>query len=224
MRDVQYSLAAYHEAAHAVMALYCHKGVHSAQVSLTELGSGQTVFHPSYPRDRIGEITPGNLRKAWEETLLRHSRRIRILLAGPLAEAKLLNQPLRSIGARDDLSQSEWLAFRLEVFYEELSRYTDIPWPRQEDYLNFLRRSTRAVIGRASVWEKIRAVALELERRNYLSGGDVALVIQALLGLGNQLGLNSLFESSLRNEDCNSECALYVSRKQGTSTVLGRAT
>lgn len=191
--DIHIELTAYHEAAHAIVALYHGYAVTEVTVSLEAPGNGLMKYQPRLKRE-LPDTRPGSIRAAWLETLNKYEGEIRILLAGPLSEAKLLNTPLRSLGARSDLLTAQRLYLRLQDIQAEMSRYTSIPKRLPARYLDKLRRETRSLLGRPRLWEMVCAVARELKDMDYLEAGEIAAVLQKILDRHGQLGLDELFK------------------------------
>ena len=117
MRDcdqIHFSVTCCHEAGHLVSALHEGFTVEKAIVFRSMPGTG-VVRHSV--ADRPTRFDPalgsGNARLAWWESVTRTRQRMRVLLAGPLAEAKATGTPMRSLGATRDLNECRRLADRL---------------------------------------------------------------------------------------------------------------
>lgn len=199
MNNVHIELAAYHEAAHAVVALYYGRAVKKIWVSLRGTGEGRTYYFPKRPKPAFTP-TPGNIRAAWQQTFTECTAWIRILLAGPLAEAKLLKTPLRSLCAKSDLSRAQYeFWFLLDTHHYLWTRYCRLPEDVPINLLSKLRRQTRSLIARPAIWRMITQLASALTQRGILLEADIAAVIQAASGNERQSGLNGLFE---HQENC----------------------
>lgn len=200
--EIHSIVTAYHEAAHAIVAMRYGREVLAALVGPSDPQTGLTVFRRRRRQPSLGDMTPQEIRRAWTESLTYHSNHIRISLAGPLAEAKLLKTPLRSLGARSDLQTAEQLSRKLEDLYDGLSCYAVLPfWPDRKGYLNHLRRQTRALISRPDMWLMIERVAEDLRRHRFAEGNHIAAAIQVAMGRNGQLGLYGLFEKSATHPD-----------------------
>jgi hypothetical protein len=203
--EIHSIITAHHEAAHAIVAMRYGREVLSALVNPSDPQTGLTVFRRRRRRPSLGDMSPHDIRRAWSESLTYHSDHIRILLAGPLAEAKLLSTPLRSLGARSDLQTAERLIRTLEDLHDGLSRYTLLPcWPDREGYLNHLRRQTRALISRPDMWLMIERVAEDLKCHRFSDGNHIAAAVQSAKARSGQLGLYGLFEASTAPPGANS--------------------
>ena len=86
---------------------------------------------------------PGSAKAAWLHTMRTTSSDIRIFLAGPLAEAKALGKPLRSLGSRSDLEKCIRLANRLECLNTFVSEFADIHELNGVDLLDDERKRVR---------------------------------------------------------------------------------
>ncbi|BAZ92610.1 ATP-dependent Zn proteases [Thiohalobacter thiocyanaticus] len=191
--NVHIELTAYHEAAHAIVALYHGYAVTEVAVSLEAPGNGVMMYQPRLKRE-LSDPRSGNIRAAWLETLKKYEGEIRILLAGPLSEAKLLNTPLRSLGARSDLLTAQSFHLRLQDIQIEMSRYTTLPKPLPARHLDKLRRETRALLGRPRMWEMVCALASELKDIDCLNADEIAAILQQIPDRYGQLGLDDLFK------------------------------
>ncbi|MCS3902209.1 hypothetical protein J2T55_000201 [Methylohalomonas lacus] len=177
---VDIELTAWHEAAHAVVALHHRRPVQDIRVSTRLPGDGCTRLGPRM-RWPVFEPTPGNIRAVWLQTLAKYQADIRIFLAGPLAEAKLLATPLRSLGARSDLQRAERCHDFLVDAYRYLSRYCALPKPLPADWLACERRYTRRLVARPRHWQAIGAVAAALLRQRQVHAVELTALIQSAL-------------------------------------------
>lgn len=125
---------------------------------------------------------PGEARAAWHHTASIPSARTRILLAGPLTEAKFLNQPLRSLAAVSDLSKCEQIAWDLLAYRQHLMGLIRLPQLDPTALLNEQKRRVRRWLGRPDVWSVIRPVAGTLERRGVLYEDDLLLSVTGAVG------------------------------------------
>lgn len=195
--EIHSIITAYHEAAHAMVAMRYGREVLAALVRPKDPQSGLTIISHRRSRPTLGDLSPNEIHRAWTESLEYHSNHIRILLAGPLAEAKLLKKPLRSLGARSDLQTAERLNRKLEDLYDGLSYYAGLPaWSDREGHLNRLRRQTRALISRPDMWRMIELVAGDLARRRFSDRNHIAAAVQIAKSRDGQLGLHDLFATS----------------------------
>ncbi len=128
--------------------------------------------HPGDGCTRLGarmrwpafDPTSGNIRAVWLQTRAKYQAEIRILLAGPLTEAKLLATPLRSPGGRSDLQRAARCHDFLINAHRYLPRYCSLPNPVPDDWLARKRCYTRRLVGRPRHWQAICAVAAALFR------------------------------------------------------------
>lgn len=192
MDKVHIDVTAYHEAAHAIVGLWHGWSIKEVMVSKVRPGNGLTKY---YPRSRLGRISarPGNVKAAWLKILKNYKADICVSLAGPLAEAKLLHTPLRSLGARSDLEDANESFRRLKAIHERLSQYATLTEEVPDDLLQKLRRKTRSLVGRTGIWNLIDAVAIELVWCSSLSGNDTARIIQQVVNKHGQYGMYDMF-------------------------------
>lgn len=167
-------VAAVHEAGHALAAVREGRWIQQVQIRRDQPGAG-VVYH-SRQRSRNPydpSVGTGSARAAWLHTLDRYSADLRIKLAGPLAEAKALNQPMRSLGAYSDLNGCHGLASSLEAHWVTLRSFADIEPVGTAAWMNSQRQQVRRWLGRPKVWYLVLRVADLLARQGALSGPDV---------------------------------------------------
>lgn len=171
-------VTAYHEAGHAIAALQLGRYVYEVSASHNSPGNGLTAHardltnNPFTPSD-----TPGSVLAAWEHTLSKTRDEMRILLAGPLAEAKALGQPLRSLGAYSDLEKCRYLARRLDILREYLCGLHPVSEIRGRIIMNQVRHSTRLWVGRKKIWNLIDVVASALMEHGEINGADLGYLV-----------------------------------------------
>jgi hypothetical protein len=167
------SIAAFHEAGHALAALSEGRQVFGLGVSTENPGDGICVsaVKQSNPYD-LSENS-GSAKAAWLHTMQTTSSDIRIFLAGPLAEAKALGKPLRSLGSRSDLEKCIRLANRLECLNTFVSEFVDIDELKGDDVLDSERKRVRRWISLPRVWNAISLAAERLSSTGKLNRQDL---------------------------------------------------
>jgi hypothetical protein len=160
---------AFHEAGHAVMALYVGRQVAWVSVCGKYPGNGLCAHRPG---GKPGSYAPwggrGSAQAAWLESLERIKADMRILLAGPLAEAKALGKPLRALGAKSDLDNALRLGRRLEDLSCMLQLYGPVKRVAGHEILTSLRKETRATLGRPAIWRIVLTLARALQQDHVL--------------------------------------------------------
>jgi len=155
------SIAAFHEAGHALAALREGRQVFGLRVSTENPGNGICV-HARKQRNQYDLAeNPGSAKAAWLHTLKTTCSDIRICLAGPLAEAKALGKPLRSLGSRSDLEKCIHLSNRLECLNTFVSEFADIDELNGVDLLDRERKKVRRWLSQPRAWS---AISLAAER------------------------------------------------------------
>lgn len=89
----------------------------------------------------------GDAKASWQDALNRKLAEVRILLAGSLAEAKALNQPLRAIGADEDLTRCRWISVSLGHLRGNIALDAGIGMISPDELLNEQRAWVRRWLG-----------------------------------------------------------------------------
>lgn len=101
-----------------------------------------------------------------------------MLLAGPMAEAKVMATPLRSIGATADLKKVRNLLFKLDHLRENTLSHIDIPTDYRSKFFPKLQQETRRLLNDPKIWVSIKVLADDLCDWGTLSGRDIAETVQ----------------------------------------------
>ena len=136
-------LTAYHEAGHALAALREGRQVIRVAAYRGIPGKGVCTFKARQKNPYDVESNPGSAINSWVHILETTRSDIRIFLAGPLADAKALSKPLRSIGAKSDLTKCLNLASRLTHLHSYVSQFAGIAPIDTENILNTERLLVR---------------------------------------------------------------------------------
>jgi hypothetical protein len=167
------SIAAIHEAGHAMAALNEGRQVIGLRVSTENPGNGVCI-HARKQRNQYDLAqNPGSANAAWLHTLKTTRSDIRIGLAGPLAEAKALGKPLRSLGSRSDLDKCIRLANRLECLNTFVSEFVDIAELKGVELLDCERKRVRRWLSQPRVWKAILLAAERLSKTGQLNRQDL---------------------------------------------------
>lgn len=188
--DHKVLITSYHEAGHVVAAVKAGRQVTMTHVSFRKKGTGAT-YHSSPPKNSYYPGNgPGAARAAWEHTLHSTRREMRILLAGPLAEAKYLGKPLRADGSHNDLNRCILLADRLAVFNRYMSTYTKLPMLDVSQELDSARDNVQQWLGRRKTWSMIEYIADQLMRNGSLIHSDIHFMLGKVISgeRQNELG------------------------------------
>lgn len=167
-------VAAWHEAGHALAAMREGRWVVAVEVSATRPGCGVTRQFVRRRRNRFDPVRGrGNARAAWLDTQARYLAELRVALAGPLAEAKAINRPLRALGAELDLHKCQHLARRLEHLREYLEDEGIDCGPPIDELFNEQRKRVRRWLGRPETWGAIERIARQLTFRHRITAREV---------------------------------------------------
>ena len=167
------SIAAFHEAGHAMAALREGRQVFGLRVSTENPGDGVCFLARKLRNQYDLTENPGSAKAAWLHTMKTTSSDIRIFLAGPLAEAKALGKPLRSLGSRSDLEKCLRLANRLECLNEYVSGFADIGGLKSVALLDEERKKVRRWLSQPRVWNAISLAAERLSMTGQLNRQDL---------------------------------------------------
>jgi len=167
------SIAAFHEAGHALAALREGRQVFGLRVS-TENPDDGVCIHARKQRNQYDLAeNSGSAKAAWLHTLNTTHSDIRIFLAGPLAEAKALGTPLRSLGSRSDLEKCIRLANRLECLNTFVSGFVDIDELKGVVLLDGERKRVRRWLTQPRIWNAISLAAERLSMTGQLNRQDL---------------------------------------------------
>ena len=112
-----------------------------------------------------------------------------VLLAGSLAEAKLLGTKLRVHTSKSDLRRCRLLCGVLAAYRNHLveTQALSIPEVAPADLANRLRQRTQRILGHPLTWRAVTALAGDLEGWSRLSGHEAADTVQWTRRIRNQL-------------------------------------
>ena len=161
-RDVQIVATAIHEAGHVVASLHVGCNVRGISISFDRPGDGLTIrdkskmFNPIYPGS-----TPESVLSAWYYALENIRKEMKILLAGPLAEAEFLGgEPLRLRGADDDRLNCQYLSNRVNTLYDFYAGFYPISRVQGHKVLNQVRVSTSKWLVDPMIWAAVMAIGV----------------------------------------------------------------
>lgn len=153
------SVAAYHEAGHALAALWQGIWVGEISVDHDDPGAGLMKYSIASWENPFGyTVSPGQARLAWQTEYDFTLRLIRVALAGPLAEAQLLNTPLRHLGSVSDLDDCGRHIRDLYESWQALPEEAEVAWPGRR-ILNQTRDEVRRWVRRPKTWKSIHMIA-----------------------------------------------------------------
>ena len=146
----------------------------TVEVSTSRPGMGVTRQLVKRRRNRFNPaLGRGNARAAWADTLARYLAGLRVTLAGPLAEAKALNRPLRAVGAVYDFEECQQLVPRLEALREFAQDQGVDCGPPIVERFNEERRRVRRWIARPINWNAIEKIARALMQQRRITAREV---------------------------------------------------
>ncbi|MCP1727601.1 hypothetical protein J2T60_001601 [Natronospira proteinivora] len=196
MRDcdrIHLDVTAWHEAGHLVAALFEGYTVYEVEASPVRPGNGVTrLMHRRRPTRFDPALGVGNGRLAWAESVARVQREMRVFLAGPLAEAKVLGKPLRALGARSDLDHCKAMAKRLLMLWGDFGVHQGATRPRPHALMNQERARMRRWIAQPRVWSLVTTYAEILSSECYLDQSDIQRILNNHDAAHGQRGLDLL--------------------------------
>jgi len=200
-KDINIDITAYHEAAHAVVALYFGWNIQIVSVDFDNPGNGHTLMSPvvSIKKD-ISNLKQIDALIFWKQYLKEQENRACIKFAGALAEAKILSTPMRSLGARSDFESILKILYELDSTRKKLRQLIHIPLDYRKGFDTRLRVKTRRLISQPQIWKAICNLADELIIWRTLDGGDVAETVQWTLGPPNQFIFHFSQSNNIRSD------------------------
>jgi len=183
------SVAAFHEAGHAIAALSEGRQVRRLRVSTDNPGNGICVSAGKQRNPYDLTENPGSAKAAWLHTMKTTCSDVRFFLAGLLAEAKALGKPLRSLGSRSDLEKCLRLANRLECLNTFVSEFADIDELKGVDVLDSERKRVRRWLAQSKVWDSVSSIADKLSVKGTLNGRDLDSLVGVALVRERQIVL-----------------------------------
>jgi hypothetical protein len=180
-------LAAFHEAGHAVVALLLGIQLNDVSIDHRFPGNGRT----GYWRSPAGPVCCGAPDSAapsrWARRLNAEQRATVFALAGPLAEARLLGLPLRSLGSIGDLEAVHQLVIH-SLVGQGLAPHGAVR-PGADAFFERELRRTRSLLSQPKVWLAITVLAHELLCWGRVPGSEAAATVQWAFAGCRQLGL-----------------------------------
>ena len=179
-------VTAYHEAGHALALLHEGRQVRGIYISVDGHGGGfcRSAAKKKNPYDVLRNQR--SAKAAWINTLESTYADIRIALAGPLAEAKILGKPLRALGSQSDFDSCIYQVERLARLGSFMAEYIEVTPPNPEQIFETEKRRTRRWLARSEVWSAVSLVSYVLFHKGKLSGPVLNNVIGAASALRGQ--------------------------------------
>ena len=172
--QVLLTATAWHEAGHALAAMREGRPIDHVLIQHDNPGTGHMLYQHGWPDRRFcAKRSHGNARAAWEEDLAHHLAVLRVLLAGPLAEARKLGKPMRALGAWYDFENTWWLAQSLTAIQVDLRKHGVYFVPEVPAIFNAESRRVRHWLAQPVTWSAINRIAEELLEKNELGPSDI---------------------------------------------------
>lgn len=174
--QVLLTTTAWHEAGHALAALREGWSIQSVEIHRGRPGNGLMRSESVWPAIHYHPSrSHGNARAVWVEEVNRHLSRLRVILAGPLAEAKKLAKPMRALGGWYDFEEAYWLAQSLMLVQRDLREEGIYLYcgPDVPAIFNAESRRVRHWIGRPATWSAISSIAEKLLAHGKLGAREI---------------------------------------------------
>jgi hypothetical protein len=185
-------ITAYHEAAHAVLAFKF--GIAVDEVAICR--AGPVAGYVRYFRASLMSAVEASESECtteleWAILVRDTEQRAMVLLAGALAEAKLLGTPMRSHCCESDLRRCMELCDALSSYRQHLVETTALKLPKIDaaDLAQRLRRRAQRMLARPDTWSTVSALAADVEGWGLLTGHDSADTVQWARAARSQLAL-----------------------------------
>jgi hypothetical protein len=188
---IQRRITAYHEAAHAVVALKF--GIRVTDMALCHSGplAGYVRMLKGSPASRLAHHTSRASELTWKLVARTIEDRATVSLAGPVAETRLLGTKLWAHGNQSDFSRCQQLCYVLDRYRRHLAHKYGLVIPKEKpaDMANRLRRRAMRILANPHTWRAVTALAEELGGWSELSGHEAADTVQWTRRIRNQLAL-----------------------------------
>ncbi len=173
-REALLAAAARHEAGHALAVMREGFTLVAVEISGAAPGNGVT-WRMSRPDRNPWDWKRGGVQAqaAWEYYSARYLAEVRVMLAGPLAEARALNKPMRSVGAGLDMARCEYLRKRLSAIREILQIQGADCGPEISERFNRERTRVRQWLAHPTNWLAIDSIACGLRQAGRMTPGEV---------------------------------------------------
>ncbi len=183
-------ITAYHEAAHAVVALKF--GIRVTDIALCHSGplAGYVRTRHGPPAAKLSHSISRSSDLTWQLVARAIEERAIVSLAGPVAETRLLAR-LRAHGNQSDFSRCQKLCYVLDRYRRHLAHKYGLVIPKEKpvDMANRLRRRTMRILANPHTWRAVTALAEELGGWGKLDGHEAADTVQWTRRIRNQLAL-----------------------------------
>jgi hypothetical protein len=188
---LQRRITAYHEAAHAVVALKF--GIRVTDIALCHSGplAGYVRMRHGPPASKLANRISRSSELTWKLVARAIEDRAIVFLAGPVAETRLLGTMLWAHGNQSDFSRCQQLCYVLDRYRRHLThKYgLEIPKEKPADMANRLRRRAMRILANPHTWRAVTVLAEELCGWGKLNGHDAADTVQWTRRIRNQLAL-----------------------------------
>ena len=214
-------ITAYHEAAHAVIAFRFGIPIHEIALCRTGPLQGYVRFFGAANESNTASAKNYLSDLEWSLFVRRAEQEIMVLMAGALAEARLLNSKLRAHGCMSDLSRSMGACYMIDDYRRHLvqTHAKVISVEQPIDMANRLRRRTRQILAHPNTWRAVSALAEDVEAWSVLSGHEAADTVQWSQRIQNQLGLHL----PLLHSEQPQSTQLRDPHHQGHASAIARA-
>lgn len=174
VEPIPIDVIAYHEAGHAIVALYYARGVTEISVGNPVPDESHVCHDPPRPVGNV-RVDPENLADIWPLAVEEVFVECRIILGGPIAQAVYGEISVRKINLGQDGDNFVSLLKYLDDVQRSVAALHNVDLSYKQGAFERLLRETTSVLKQR--WVIVERLASELVKRRKLTGEDVVSIV-----------------------------------------------